>query len=216
MFDIANRMAVYLSRETGLDQSRTDRVRFGLELLLGEIIKFALLLAGAAVLGLLPETMAAMAGFSLFRLFSGGAHCEDYWRCLVFSLVAYLGASFASVLVAPYITKTIMTVLVIAGTTGIVLLVLLWAPGEVPQRKIKQSERGLLKGLSIVFLLIWAGVLIFVLSPYSISVMLAGFLGTVVQAFSFTPPGYRAINIFDIVLSKKIGERRCSTHAENA
>lgn len=216
MYDIANYMARHLARETELEQSKVDRLRFGLELLIGEIIKFAILLSTAALLGLLPETVAAMAGLSIFRLLSGGAHCEDYWRCLVFGMLVYVGASVAGVYVSTYISKTVLTMSVIVGVAVLSLMVLIWAPGEVPERKIKQGDRGLFKILSIAFLFIWAVVLIFILSRYSISVSLAGLLGSLVQAFSFTPLGYRTIGGFDITLSKIIGERRCPNNAENA
>lgn len=216
MYDIANRMAVYLARETGLEQAKVDRVRFGLELLLGEIIKFTILLAAAALVGLLPETLAAMAGFSIFRLVSGGGHCEDYWRCLVFSFLVYLGPAALGVYAAPIIPGLLLSWSVLAGVVLIAVVVVLWAPGEVYQRKIKPEERGRFKRLSMLFIALWGITLTVFIVPNSISVALAGLLGLVIQAFTFTPLGYRAIESFDVVLSQIIGERRCPTHAENA
>lgn len=215
MCDMASRMADHLARETGLDKSRADRVRFGLEVLLGEIIKIAILLAVAALLGVLPETLAAMGGFSLFRLVSGGNHCEDYWRCLVFSLLVYLGSAVIGVFAAPFVTEVVVK-FIIAGALVMAVMVLMWAPGEVPQKKIKPGERGIFKGLSLVFLALWAWVLITFAAPHGIAAAVAGLLGTAAQALSFTPPGYRAMDNFDIALSRIIGERRCPTHAESA
>ncbi|MFZ5651300.1 MAG: accessory gene regulator ArgB-like protein [Bacillota bacterium] len=216
MYDIANRMAVHLASETGMDKARVDRVRFGLEILLGEIIKLAILLAGAVLLGVLPETLAAMGGFSLFRLVSGGPHCEDYWRCLVFSLLVFLGSAAIGVLVAPFVTEQIMAKSIISGLFVMAVMVLIWAPGEVPQKKIMPRKRSMFKGLSLVFLALWAWVLAIYVAPYSIAAAVAGLLGTAGQALSFTPPGYRAMDGFDIALSRIIGERRCPTHAESA
>jgi len=216
MYDMANRMADHLARETGLDKARVDRVRFGLEVLLGEIIKIAILLAAAFLLGVLPETLAAMGGFSLFRLVSGGNHCEDYWRCLAFSLLVFLGSAVIGVFAAPFVAGPVVVRLIIAGALVMAVMVLIWAPGEVPQKKIKPGERGIFKGLSLVFLALWAWVLINYIAPHGIAAAAAGLLGAAAQALSFTPPGYRAMDNFDIALSRIIGERRCPTHAESA
>ncbi|MCL4441401.1 MAG: accessory gene regulator B family protein [Firmicutes bacterium] len=216
MYDLANCIALHLARETGLERSRVDRVRFGLELLLGELIKFAILLSAAALLGWLPETLAAMAGFSLFRLVSGGPHCEDYWRCLVFSFLVYLGPAATGVYAVPYVTGRVSVMAVLAGVVVMAALVVVWAPGEVYRRKIKPGERGLFKRLSLLFLTLWAAALIVFIAPHSISAVTAGLLGSAAQAFTFTPPGYRAVDSFDVFLSKIIGERRCPAHAENA
>jgi accessory gene regulator B len=104
---------------------------------------------------------------------------------------------------------------VLAGVVVMALLVVVWAPGEVYQRKIKPGERILFKRLSLLFLFLWAAVLIFVLEPLSISAATAGLLGAAAQAFTFTPPGYRAVDSFDVILSQIIGERRCPSNAEN-
>lgn len=216
MYDMANRVAGHLARETRLEQSKVDRVRFGLELLFGEIIKWVVLLSISAPLGLLPEALAALAGFSLFRLVSGGPHCEDYWRCLVFSILVILVPAFLGVIVAPYLTGSLVIKIILAGAVVMIAMVVIWAPGEVPQRKIKPGERGFFKGFSLIFLALWTVILIVFITSHNVSLAVAGFLGTTVQAFTFTPLGYRAIEIFDIILSKIIGERRCETHAENA
>lgn len=216
MYDIANRLAEHLAKETGLDKSMVDRVRFGLELIFGEIIKLAILFSIVTLLGYLPETLAAMAGFSLFRLVSGGPHCEDYWRCLVFSLSVFLGSAALGVYAASYITVQMVSIFAVALTVVMAAMIIKWAPGEVAVRKIKPEERGLFRRLSLVFLVLWTLVLVFFIAPHSISSAVAGLAGTVVQTFSFTPMGYRFIESFDIGLSKIIGERRCQSHAENA
>lgn len=215
MYDIANRLAEHLAKETGLEGSMVDRVRFGLELIFGEIIKLAILLSVATLLGFLPETLAAMAGFSLFRLVSGGPHCEDYWRCLVFSLSVFLGSAALGVYAAPYITVQMVSIFALALTVILGVMVIKWAPGEVAVRKIRPEERGLFRRLSLLFLALWTLVLVFFLAPQSISSAVAGLAGTIVQTFSFTPMGYRFMENFDIVFSKIIGERRCPNHAEN-
>lgn len=216
MYDMASRIAVFLARETGLEQSRVDSVRFGLEILLGEIIKCVILLSAAAALGVLPGALYAMVGMAVFRMVSGGAHCEDYWRCLAGGLLIFLGAGKVGVYTAPYLSQYLLLILIVACSLMMAVLVLIWAPGEVPNRRIKTGERGIFRGLSLAFLAVWTCVTVFIITPYSVPVAVAGLLGMVVQAFSFTPAGYLAIDWFDINLSKIIGERRCPHNAENA
>ncbi|MHB8158218.1 MAG: accessory gene regulator ArgB-like protein [Desulfocucumaceae bacterium] len=216
MYDIANRAAFFLASETGLEEKKVDRVRFGLEIIFGEVIKIFILLLTAAILGILPEALAAMAGFTALRLVSGGAHCEDYWRCLAFGLLIELGSGGLGLLAARYLTEPLLVGSIIIGAVVMAVPVAIWAPGEVALKMIKPEERGLSKGLSLAVLALVAGVLAIFITPLSVPVAVAGFLGTAVQVFTLTPPGYRAIEGFDIALSRIIGERRCSTHAENA
>lgn len=210
MYDIASRMAGFLACQVALDESKVDTVRFGLEIILGEAIKWAILLIAAAFLGVLPGAFFAMVSTAVFRMVSGGAHCEDYWRCLVFSLLVFLGVGKLGIYTAPYVSQTLLVRTVIAGSLIMVVPLLIWAPGEVPNRKIRAGERRLFKKLSLICLAVWTGLTVFFIVPYSIPVAVAGFMALVVQAFSVTPPGFRAIDGFDTILSKIIGERRCS------
>ncbi|MFZ5634548.1 MAG: accessory gene regulator ArgB-like protein [Bacillota bacterium] len=210
MYDIASRMAKFLVCEVGLEQSKVDTVRFGLEIILGEFIKWTILLCAAALLGVLPGALFAMVSMGLFRLVSGGAHCEDYWRCLTFGIIVFLGAGKLGVYIEPYISQPVLVKILVVGSVVMVLSVLIWAPGEVTNRKVKTGERGLFKRLSLLYLAIWTSVTMFIVVPYNVPVAVAGFLAMMVQSFSFTPPGYWVIDGFDIVLSRILGERRCS------
>lgn len=210
MYDIATRMAGFLASQVGLEESKVDTVRFGLELILGEIVKWCILLMAAGLLGVLPGALYAMISMGLFRLVSGGGHCEDYWRCLIFGLLVFLGGGKLGVYAAPHISQTALIKALIVGCLVMSVPVLIWAPGEAPNRKINAGERAKFKKLSLACLAVWTGVTIFLVVPYSLPVAVAGLLAMVLQAFSFTPPGYRAINHFDVLLAKVIGERRCS------
>lgn len=210
MYDIASRMAGFLAGQVGLEKSKVDNVRFGLELILGEIIKLVILLIVAGILGVLPGALYAVISMGLFRLVSGGGHCEDYWRCLAFGLLVFLGAGRVGVYAAPYISQMVLIKILIVGCLVMSVAVLIWAPGEVPNRKINAGERVKFRKMSLACLAVWTGVTVFLVVPHSVPVAVAGLLAMVVQAFSFTPPGYRAIDHFDVLLSKVIGERRCS------
>jgi accessory gene regulator B len=192
-----------------------DTVRFGLELILGEAIKWAVMIISAVLIGALQEVLFAMVSMMLFRLVSGGNHCEDYWRCLTFSLLVFLGAGKIGVYAAPYISYTAILISVVAGFLIMAVLVLVWAPGEVVYRKIKAEERAFFKALSLMFLVAWSGVTMFFIAQYSLSVAVAGLLAMAMQSFSFTPPGYWMIDRFDINMSRILGERRYLANAQS-
>lgn len=210
MYDIASRMAGFLACQTGLEQSRVDAVRYGLEIILGEFIKWAILIVVSAVLGILPGALFAMVSMAVFRMVSGGAHCQDYWRCLTFGLILFLGSGKVGVYLAPYISQPLMSKAIAVGSLVMAVLVLYWAPGEVVYRKIEYEERALFKKLSFLCLALWSGITVLFIVPYSVPVAVAGFLSMLVQSLSYTPAGYRLIDAFDIVLSRIMGERRCS------
>ncbi len=210
IYDIASRLAGYLACQVGLEESKVDTLRFGLEVLLGEVIKWAILLIAAAFLGVLPGALFAMVSMAVFRMVSGGAHCEDYWRCLAFGTILFLGGGKLGIYTAPYLSQSILIWAMVIGSLVMVVPVLIWAPGEVPNRRINIRERVLFRRLSLIFLAIWTGVAVFLIVPYSIPVAVAGYLAVIFQVFSFTPPGYWTIERFDLILSRLLNERRCS------
>ena len=55
--DLAVRWASVLARELGSDQKQENRMAFGLELLLGEIVKWIVLLGLSGIMGLLREVV---------------------------------------------------------------------------------------------------------------------------------------------------------------
>lgn len=209
MHDIAFHIASFLACRTGLEESKVDTVRFGLEIILGEVIKWVILLTAATILGVLPGALFAMISVAVFKMISGGAHCEDYWRCLAMGVITFLGFGKLGVYLEPYLSFSTMVKVIVASTLFMGVLTAVWAPAEVPNRRITAEEKVKFKRISLVFLVLWAGIIIVFIAPYSIPAVVTGVLATMVQAFSFTPPGYWAIDRFDYALSRIIGERRC-------
>lgn len=210
MHDIASRLAGHLACQVKLDESKVDTVRFGLEIILGEAIKWTILLGAAYLIGVIPGALYAMISMAIFRMVSGGAHCDDYWRCLVFGLIVFLGGGKMGVYISPYFSQMAFSLMIAISLVVMIIATVIWAPGEVPNRRIKPQERGMFKKLSLVFLVIWSGITVLVIVPHSIPAAVAGYLAMLVQTFSFTPPGYKTIDGFDVMLSRMLGERRCS------
>ncbi|GBF33930.1 accessory gene regulator B [Desulfocucumis palustris] len=209
-----NQLAVgtanYLSKELALDTSKIDTLRFGLEIIFAALIKGITLVTLAHLLGILPEVMFAMACGAVYRLLSGGAHCNGYWRCLTLGVVMYLGAGELGVFLKRYLSTDFLVYSLLAGYFLSLLCVMAWVPGEVPFKKITNiSERIKFKILSLIYLSLWLGVSIIVVHYASPSLAIAGLAAVINQTISFSPPGYKTIHQIDRLLAGLFKERRC-------
>ncbi|NTW06211.1 MAG: accessory gene regulator B family protein [Peptococcaceae bacterium] len=202
---IALGLARYLSKQSILEESQVDVARYGFELILGETFKYLFILTMAGILNVLAESMFALISVSIFRLTSGGNHCQDYWRCLILGILVFVGGGKLAVLSAAdlFTGETILACFLI-----MLISVLLWAPGEAVHRRILENERFRFKLLSVLFLFFWTGTVFFLVRPYSVSIAIAGYLSMLFQVFSFSPWGYLFIDKYDALLAKIIGEGR--------
>ncbi|ADY55202.1 Accessory gene regulator B [Syntrophobotulus glycolicus DSM 8271] len=211
---MAGGAANYLSKELALDTGKIDTLRFGLEMILATLIKGGILITLAYFLGILPEVMFAMACGAIYRLFSGGAHCSGYWRCLTLGLISYLTAGETGLYLGSRLSADFLSYSLLAGYFLSVLCVIAWVPGEVPFKKITSaSERILFKILSLAYLCLWLGISVIMVHFGHASFAAAGLFAVMIQTISFSPPGYKVIHKADDFLIRLSRERRCSAHA---
>lgn len=207
---LAGGTANYLSKELALDTNKIDTLRFGLEIIFAALIKGIILISLAHLLGILPEVAFAMVFGAIYRLLSGGAHCNGYWRCLTLGVLMYLGAGELGLYLKLYLSTDFLVYSLLAGYLLSFLCVMAWVPGEVPYKKITNiSERIMFKILSLVYLSLWLGVSIIVVHYVNPSLALAGLIAVITQTISFSPPGYKIIHQLDNLLAGLFKERRC-------
>jgi accessory gene regulator B len=99
------------------NSSRTvnaDELRYGIEIVLGALLQIILIAIAAAVAGILKETMAALLTVFLYRRYTGGEHCEKYYRCTISTLFTVLILGKAAALLSSSYWW--------AGTTFVLLL----------------------------------------------------------------------------------------------
>jgi len=89
-------IAEILSRELKLDKKRTSIVSYGLEVILGGVIKLFVFITFPLALGVFTQFIAANLASGFLRLFSGGVHCTAYYRCLITSTTVFLIIAFVS------------------------------------------------------------------------------------------------------------------------
>jgi accessory gene regulator protein AgrB len=139
----ATRLSLYLARQVDLPNERVEPLRFGLEIIIGSLIKGLLIFVLAWTLNLVTEVATALFVGSTFRLLAGGAHSTGY------------------------------------------------------------GQRRQFKALSILYLALWLGGAGYLAGHGYASLALAGLLALLAQRFSLTPVGYRLIEQYDSLLTRK-------------
>lgn len=76
-------LAGYLGKQLGLNEDKTDILRYGFEVILGESAKLLVLFLLAALLDLTPYVLVSFLTIGSYRLFAGGYHSKTYGRCFV-------------------------------------------------------------------------------------------------------------------------------------
>lgn len=181
-----------------------DSLRFGLEIIIGGLIKGTLLFALAWVLNILTEVAVALVVGSAFRLLAGGAHCTGYMRCLVLGLTVYLVAGSAAATLAPLLTPYLTLYLLLLGFLLCSFVVIRWAPGQVPGKTLTSSIQRQFKLLSLLYLILWLGATLYLTRHGLSSLVLAGLLALLAQGLSVVPIGYWLIARYDSLLGKGV------------
>ena len=200
---LAGVIATHMTQDIDMEHGRVDQLSYGLEIILGTVIKGTILFSLAYLLNILPHVALALAAAGLFRLLSGGAHCTSYWRCLVLGVSAYLLIGLVAINIANLITlqlfKTMAGIVILTATACTVK----WVPGEVPHRTMDgQREMIMFKVLSMLYLFLWAGLILYLANSTNYSVLLAALLALAMQTLSFTPWGYRLVARADGLMAK--------------
>lgn len=172
-----------------------DHLRFGVELVLGAILQFFLILFIAALLGVGLETIVVLLAAALFRRHSGGAHCSAYYRCTLTSITVFpiLGFSIRY-FPAPYLPYYLIALVIISSA-----LIYTRVPVDNPTRPITdQNLISLMKSYSavmLVFLIIAAllGAYVFKQPQIAISII----VGVLWQNFMLTDWGHGLIHHID-------------------
>lgn len=87
---IAERLANSLYGDSDMDEIEKAKIEYGFSLTMGLGLTIVLTLVLAALLGTFFSTFVLMTAALATRLFSGGAHCTSYTRCLLLSLLIFI------------------------------------------------------------------------------------------------------------------------------
>lgn len=189
-------LAEYICGELSLNEAKKDVLAYGLEVLIGALIKVIVFIIVPLALGILKPFMIAYLTAGFLKLSSGGYHCSAYYRCLIttlliFSAIAELAIHLPQSIPAFEIT---MASLVIALVAFIML-----APVDVPEKPIiSPKRRKALKAASIVTVVILF--LILIIYQPGQETLLAFSLSVLFHVFTLTKLGQKFLvwldNIF--------------------
>lgn len=184
-----------LGNELGYEQGQKNIVAFGLEVIIGAVIKIVIFFALAHSLGILPASLGVVFTYVGMRWVAGGVHLSTYLRCLVVSMTLILSAAYLSTVVSSALPAAVIKAIILFS----MLIIGVYAPVENPQNPLK-GEKYKYKIYAIVLATIFAALILVLNIPYEIRVALS--LGLLLAAATITPLGSVTIKYIDNVLNK--------------
>ncbi len=204
--EIALGLSNYIVRKLGLSDREKEVLGYGTEILLGEAWKLLILIFLGYLLKCLPEIITAYVSWASLRIFSGGAHCTTYMRCLVFGHALLVGLSLLSKEITVYITSY-LPVYVLCIAVFSLYCIFRWAPANNANWSINGvEERKKYKKASLSVLGIWSFLMVAVLLTKAVNPTLVTVSSSAifVQSLTLSPPASRFLLNVDEVLGKFI------------
>lgn len=193
-----------MAGELSLDQRKRNITVFGLEVIVGGIIKMVVFLVIAAGLGVLPEAFTVSAVYATLRWVAGGTHCNSYFRCIVVSMMLIFSFTGMGLLLAE---KAYQDQLITAVFFFALVMNIIYAPMDPPQKPIKsRGKRNIIKALVSTQLVIYW--LICYSKFLSDTIAYSILMGILLESITMLPPGAWLVQRIDEIIEKL--ERRCS------
>ena len=147
---ICNKLTSRIRKEMpDINDERAEVINYGLQLIIGEIPKFFILLTLAYILGVLKESILLVIMMTPYRITSGGVHLHTHIGCIIATSVFYIGNAVLSKYLV--LTRTVEYII-----TGIVwafsmIMIKLYAPADTEEVPIlRKKERIIKKNLSYI------------------------------------------------------------------
>lgn len=198
---LAEKFLSHLSAELNLDSSQAEIIRYGLLSLVFTVAGALAVVVFSAFFGLLREALVVMMAGLIFRKLSGGAHCKTPLACLsvgtaVILMLAWFAAASGSSLSASPLW-------IFVPPAVAVVVAWFFSPADVPQKPITSpAQRKTLRMLTFSFLTCWIvlGALLLLTANATLQyAFFAGNLALLWQSFLLTPPGYRLIEMTNLI-----------------
>lgn len=166
-----------------VDQERAEIIRYGFELLIGEVPKLFLIFIFAMLLGKIRYFIISVIIIASYRTFSGGVHLRTHIGCIIATTSLYLGNVYISELLEfPNIyIKLILAILIYIFA---VTMIILYAPADTDTVPILiRKERKKKRNISIIIATV-SIILSFIVRDNTISNMFL--LGIFLQTLTIT------------------------------
>ena len=121
-----------------VDDERAEIINYGLQILLGEVPKFFIMLLIAYALGLLKLSFITFFIIMPYRMFSGGFHLHTHIGCIISTCTFYCGVAFLSkTIVLDSIAKYVLVAII---TVFGIIMIKLYAPADTEEVPILSSK----------------------------------------------------------------------------
>lgn len=173
-----------------VDDERAEVIKYGLQIMLGEIPKIFIMAAIAWALGILKWTMVCFVIMLPYRMYSGGFHLKTHIGCIIGTSIMYSGNAFISQFFQiPLIPKIVLAIILYMFS---IAMIYLYAPADtedVPVVSKKERKKRRNFSFVIVTIMLMAGV---VIKNNEISNIIL--VGTLFQTISITRLAYKLTN----------------------
>lgn len=183
--------ANFLTQQLNESHEQRRVYYYGFQILIGGIVKVIIFLVLSYIAGVLIPVISTLVFFGFIRTVAGGYHMDKFDRCLITSLVLFIGAGFIAKYVGPQLSTLLLSIL-----TGIVFFMALfvlikYAPSDTPYKPIVNPvRRKRLKTISIINLCIWVVVNSLLIYYEQKMFATAGIVGVLLALFIVSPAGY--------------------------
>ena len=183
MHGAAQKIGSYIAKEIANPEAE-DVISYGVEIVLGSLFQFVLILGIAAYLAVFEPVSTILFSAVVFRIFSGGAHCTGYYRCLTISIITYIPLGYLAIQLA-YFKYNLLIITI--GTLFILISTLKWAPaGNAKHPLSEKSKRYKFKIICLIIIVVFIVMLVEIRTSTIISSI---FVGLLWQTFTITPLG---------------------------
>jgi len=183
---------------------------YGFQVIIGALVKGALLLTLALVLRIFVPTIVVVLVFASIRTIAGGYHMDTYGKCIAVSLGMFLVAGLIVQYTWTMWSSTCLVFLYIITFIIGFYTIYKYAPRDTPNKPItKPEEIRKFRLLSFIYIFVWlAGVGVLLYTGQNKFVIAAGF-GLLLEAFAISPAGHKffdsikgGLNTFQIKRNK--------------
>jgi len=192
--------ANYLMKQKGENHEKRRVYFYGLQVIIGAIVKFIILFILAFVTETLLTTFLMAVVFASLRSIAGGYHMDTFGKCLGVSISMFMVFSIIARYTYPYWNDYYVIIFAIIAVAVSLFSICRWAPSDNPNRPITDpKEIKKFKNLSIAYLVIWT-VISFVLIYTKLYMIFLSFVfGLLLEIFSITPAGH---TFFDFIKNR--------------
>lgn len=128
-----------------VDDERAEVIKYGLELIIGEVPKFFITLCIAWIFGVFKYTLITILIVLPYRLSAGGLHMKTHLGCILGTNLFYVGSAFISkyIVFPGLLTKWIFILGVLIFSS---IMIALYAPADtenipILQKKVRKNKK---------------------------------------------------------------------------